>query len=133
MSSRVDAVVKGKKCELRNLSSNQESHDLFVDERASHALGFSFLNDGQTAMNIIFFFIIMVIICNGCNKTFRQSHGLSRHRTTCLAAKEHTASLAQKRLNLQKVGNGSGNVLGPSNDVGSNAQQQEVMEDVSSS
>jgi hypothetical protein len=84
--------------------------------------------------NIIFFFIIMVIACNGCNKTFKHNHGLSRHRASCLAAKEHTASLAQKRL-LQKVGKGRRNTMGPSKDTlaltGANAQQQEVMEDVS--
>ena len=82
-------------------------------------------------MNIIFLLIIMVITCNGCNKTFKHSHGLSRHRTSCLAAKEHMASLAEKRLNLQKVGNGSRNEMGPSKDTGANAQQQEVMEDMS--
>ena len=75
----------------------------------------------------------MVIACNGCNKTFKHSHGLSRHRTSCLAAKEHTASLAQKRLNLRKIGNGRRSAMGPSKDTlaGDNAQQQEVMEDVS--
>jgi hypothetical protein len=85
------------------------------------------------ATNIIFLFIIMIIACNGCNKTFKHSHGLSRHRTSCLAAKEHTASLAQKRLDLQKVANGRRNAMGPLKDTlaGDNAQQQEVMEDVS--
>jgi hypothetical protein len=86
------------------------------------------------ATNIIFLLIIMVIACNGCNKTFKHSgHGLSRHRTSCLAAKEHTALLAQKRLDLQKVGNGRRNAMGPSKDTltGDSTQQQEVMEDVS--
>jgi hypothetical protein len=85
------------------------------------------------ATNIIFLLIIMVIACNGCNKTFKHSHGLSRHRTSCLAAKEHTASLAKKRLDLQKVGNGRRNAMGLSKDTltGDNTQQQEVMEDVS--
>ena len=82
-------------------------------------------------MNIIFLLIIMIITCNGCNKTFKNSHGLSRHRTSCLAAKEHSAYLAQKRLNLQKVGNGGKKILGPPKDTGTDEQQQEVTENVS--
>jgi hypothetical protein len=70
----------------------------------------------------------MIIACNGCNKTFKHSHGLSRHRTSCLAAKEYTASLAQKRVSLQKVGNGSGKSL---KDAETNGQSHEVAEDVS--
>ena len=73
----------------------------------------------------------MVITCNGCNKTFKLSHGLSRHRTSCLAAKEHTATLAQKRLNLRKVGNSSKRGMRPSEDTEADAQQQGVVEDVS--
>jgi len=82
-------------------------------------------------MNIILLLIIMIITCNGCNKTFKNSHGLSRHRTSCLAAKEHTAYLAQKRLHLQKVGNGGKEILEPPKDAGADGQQQEVMENVS--
>jgi len=86
---------------------------------------------GGIAMNIIFLLLIMIITCNGCNKTFKNSHGLSRHRTSCLAAKEHTAYLAQKRLNLQKVGNGGKKIPGPAKDTGADGQQQEDMENVS--
>jgi len=89
-------------------------------------------NGPNIAMNIVFLLITMVVICNGCTKPFKHNHGLSRHRTSCLAAKEHTASLAQKRLNFQKVGKGSRNTMGPSKDtLGTNVQQQEVTEDVS--
>ncbi len=78
-------------------------------------------------MNVIVLLIIMVITCNGCNKTFKQSHGLSRHRTSCIAAKEYTASLAHKRLKLQKVENGSRKVL---KDTGAKERPQEVEEKV---
>ncbi|KAF8815986.1 hypothetical protein BYT27DRAFT_7185715 [Phlegmacium glaucopus] len=71
----------------------------------------------------------MVITCNGCNKTFKHSHGLSRHRTLCLAAKEHTAFLAQKRLSLQKVGSSSRKAL---RNAEGNEELQEVAEDLSS-
>ena len=70
----------------------------------------------------------MIITCNGCNKTFKNSHGLSCHRTSCLAAKEYTIYLAQMHLNLQKVRN---KILGPARDTGAGEQQQEVMENVS--
>ena len=76
---------------------------------------------------VIVLLIIMVITCNGRNKTFKQSHGLSRHRTSCIAAKEHTASLAHKRLKLQKEGNGSRKVL---KDTGAKEQPQQVKENV---
>jgi len=107
-----------------------ESHDplSFVDLQV---LRFSQPIHGDIAMNIIFLLIIMIITCNGCNKTFKNSHGLSRHRTSCLAAKEHTAYLAQKRLNLQKAGNGGKKIPGPVKDVGADGQQQEDMENVS--
>jgi hypothetical protein len=68
----------------------------------------------------------MVITCNGCDKTFKHSHGLSRHRTSCLAAKEHTALLAQKRINLRKVRDTTKKGLGLLEDTDYNAQQQEV-------
>ena len=108
-----------------------ESHDplSFVD--LPQVLRFSQPIHGGIAMNIIFLLIIMIITCNGCNKTFKNSHGLSRHRTSCLAAKEHSAYLAQKRLNLQKVGNGGKKILGPPKDTGTDEQQQEVAENVS--
>jgi hypothetical protein len=74
----------------------------------------------------------MIITCNGCNKTFKNSHGLSHHRTSCLAAKEHSAYLAQKRLNLQKVGNGFKKIPVPAKDTGADGQlEQEDMENVS--
>ena len=77
---------------------------------------FDFLNGqpihGGNTMNIIFLLIIMIITCNGCSKTFKNSHGLSCHRTSCLAAKEHSAYLAQKRLNLQKVRNDGKKIWG---------------------
>ena len=82
-------------------------------------------------MNIILLLIIMIITCNGCNKAFKNSHGLSHHWTSCLAAKEHTAYLAQKCLNLQKVGNGSKKIPEPAKDTGADGQQQEDMEKVS--
>ena len=41
------------------------------------------------------------------------------------------AYLAQKRLNLQKVGNGGKKIPGPAKDTGADGQQQEVVENVS--
>ena len=109
-----------------------KSHDplSFVD--LPQVLRFSQPIHGGITMNIIFLLIIMIITCNGCDlKTFKNSHGLLRHRTSCLAAKEHSAYLAQKHLNLQKVGNGGKKILGPPKDTGTDEQQQEVAENVS--
>jgi hypothetical protein len=53
-------------------------------------------------MRHIFLFILLMAVCKGCNKAFKNDHGVKRHRISCKPAKELTARLYQKRQELQR-------------------------------
>ena len=121
---------KGKERELR---SQIKTHMIESHDRVTWSIIVCWSTSPFSSLNLEwryhqFLLLIMIITCNGCNKTFKNSHGLSHHWTSCLAAKEHMIYLAQMCLNLQKVGN---KILGPARDTGAGEQQQEVMENVS--
>lgn len=128
--SVVDVVVKRKGVWTLSTAIKPhmtQSHDLlsFVN------LQVLWFSQPWMVIWISYSLIIMIITCNGCNKTFKNSHGLSCHQTSCLAAKGHTAYLAQKCLNLSKVRNGRKKIPGAVKDTGVDGQQQKDMENVS--
>lgn len=62
-------------------------------------------------MRLILLTILLMTICNSCNKLFKNDHGLKRHRISCKPAKQLTAGLFQKRQELQKTLKRGGRVL----------------------
>ena len=69
---------------------------LFLVTLASQAL-----ND-YNAMNFVLLLILLMVVCDGCKKGFKNEHGLKRHRSSCHVAKAHTAALLQQRQLLQR-------------------------------
>ena len=52
-------------------------------------------------MNLIFLLFLLMVVCDGCKREFKNEHGLKRHRVSCRLAKAHTATLLQQRQVLQ--------------------------------
>lgn len=53
-------------------------------------------------MRLVFLIILLMAVCKGCNKAFKNDHGLKRHRISCKPAKGLSAGLFQKRQELQR-------------------------------
>jgi len=71
-------------------------------------------------MEIFFLLLFFMVFCKGCNREFKNDHGLKRHRPVCVPSKIQTASLLRKRHDLTKNKGNVGrpeSVAGPSLDT----------------